>query len=188
MAIFRVKARKPAGQDCARCGFDLTGLPSRHYCPECGLRFDLESRFIQFKAKAESERQLGYGFFLLVAFWLVAYKQPQLLRDPGLYNISIIILLLLVPDLYRIMFWKRHTVVAISLDEVCIEPPNAKPIFFSWNVIERASYNRYRGTCVLLNKSGRIVWKLKSSMVGGRRNAKQCVAEINHVAKLAQAG
>lgn len=184
----RIGPGKQSGSCCARCGFDLAGLPSRHRCPECGLRYDPESRFFQFKAKAESERQLGYGFFLLVAIWLVAYKQPQLLRDPGLYKISIIILLLLVPDLYRIMLWKRHTVVAISLDEVCIEQPNAEPIFFSWNVIEKASYNRYRGTCVLLNKSSRIVWKLKSNMVGGRRNAKQCVAEINRVAKLAQAG
>ena len=27
---------------CSRCKYDLTGLPSRGFCPECGQRYDIE--------------------------------------------------------------------------------------------------------------------------------------------------
>ena len=32
--------QQPVLKKCARCGYSLRGLPSRHACPECGLRYD----------------------------------------------------------------------------------------------------------------------------------------------------
>ncbi|MCP4246338.1 MAG: hypothetical protein GY778_04745 [bacterium] len=31
---------KPVFAKCVRCGYSLRGLPARHACPECGLRYD----------------------------------------------------------------------------------------------------------------------------------------------------
>ena len=33
---------------CPRCSYDLTGLPDKHQCPECGLSYDRDSEVILF--------------------------------------------------------------------------------------------------------------------------------------------
>jgi len=37
---FRRRLRKDHGYLCTECGYRLTGLPSAHACPECGLAFE----------------------------------------------------------------------------------------------------------------------------------------------------
>lgn len=39
-----MKAQPLTAKICHRCGYDLSGLPEDHRCPECGLRYDADTR------------------------------------------------------------------------------------------------------------------------------------------------
>lgn len=69
----------PVFRTCVRCGYSLRGLPTRHVCPECGLRYDERCALY----RATNPRQV-------LALWLMIFGGGWVVLEflPGLFNME----------------------------------------------------------------------------------------------------
>jgi predicted RNA-binding Zn-ribbon protein involved in translation (DUF1610 family) len=85
IAVMASQRTEPGGQrspvfgHCARCGYSLRGLPAKHACPECGLRFDERCELY----RAKNPKQVA-------VLWLVILGGgwPSLRNVPHLANLG----------------------------------------------------------------------------------------------------
>lgn len=144
--IERGSSRPPAPpliEDCPQCGYDLTGLPSEHNCPECGLAYDNQTRVWRQRNAIGQWFAIG-GIVLGVTATLLILRR----YEPALF-LSVSGLVILLLGLIR---WR----VAASSPFVMISGRGLsfrrrwRTKHFPWNEV---SYVRRSGTAVVVKRS-----------------------------------
>ncbi len=152
---------------CLGCGYDLTGLPSRHRCPECGLHYDHTSRWLFADHRPRGPvwflPEICLGLATLSALvggltgvrGMVTVRPDLLLRAVGLLGMSLMVLVVgLAVNKTVLSRFRRarergggehrgHYVVADDSGVVVAGPP-ATRVRIPWQTIGRAEYDPTR--------------------------------------------
>lgn len=97
----------PMYDQCHQCGYDLTGLPRRGVCPECGRRYDTAVRS---HGHARHEpfllrhiKPIGLGAFAL--FILVCGGALSLASDKPMGVVMLTLVIAAVPAFGAFVYW-----------------------------------------------------------------------------------
>ncbi|MCG3129688.1 MAG: hypothetical protein FLDDKLPJ_00423 [Phycisphaerae bacterium] len=125
-----MKGNPPAAKTCHRCGYDLSGLPEDYRCPECGLRYDADTR-----SWRPSEPWIASVVMMGVAGYLGLHVLA--LRGGLVFLVSraVIIVMLLV---LAAISWRRHRkgiLVAVHPEGVFVRDHFCEE-FLDWASIE----------------------------------------------------
>lgn len=166
-------------RQCAKCDYDLTGLPQEHICPECGFYYDVYSTSIRLKARRENWIALIMGLTYFCYF--VGLRQRGPLRMPGWFLVLFSIVFVGM-FLFRLrksqtvadrMIFTRAGFVLYSTISTSIPVP--------WSVIKSASCSWVDGALCILRTDDQGPMKISHRLLGGVRIAKRCAAEINRL-------
>jgi hypothetical protein len=146
---------------CPRCDYPLTGLPEEHACPECGLRYDKNSRIYRLRRRSVylDMAILGFGIYALLTLF-------RLQNVAGIWRgLSILLLSAYCVGmawvayiLYRAQRLGHH--VATTCDGLLLHLPGAKLRIFEWSNISRVEPTRAALGAILFIRDQRVVMNL----------------------------
>lgn len=146
---------------CPRCEYALTGLPEEHACPECGLRYDKNSRIYRLRRRSVYVDMaiLGFGIYALLTLF-------PLQNVVGVWRgVSILLL-----SAYCVgMAWVAYAVyraqrlghyVATSCDGLLLHLPGSKLRILEWSNISRVEPMRAGLGAILFIRDARVAMNL----------------------------
>lgn len=169
--------------NCPACGYDLTGLPEEHRCPECGFVYDAHTIVIDFRLPRALAWQMAYVAAWVAWAWFLFWRHAVDARWIVAAVLASAVLLL----------WRYHQLnVASSKSGRCIlckggiaiERPREESWHETWVEFDRSHIGLVQGRLRIWNKQGRIVFDAPYRHFGSYKNAKRCAREINRLAKV----
>lgn len=129
---------------CARCGYDLAGLPATHTCPECGTRYD--THCVRFQPDNQKET-LVVWFAILGGGWINLHNLPTLARldtasawDTFLAFAAVAYVVIAgIGVIYLYRRYQRGFHVSITADGIALNLPALRRDFFPWSEIRGAT-------------------------------------------------
>jgi hypothetical protein len=141
---------------CPRCDYPLTGLPEEHACPECGLRYDQNSRI--YRQRGDAVYGLlgglmggGWGFFQMLHAYRVSSGWERLL----LFLVLCALMISLAWLAHYIYRQKRGRYIAAVADGVLLGHYRLRPRLIPWSNISRVERMRAISGAVLFIRDKR---------------------------------
>lgn len=161
---------------CPRCGYDLTGLPEVHTCPECGLEYDPHCRVMRSDVRRFEYKQLLFGGALLamIAIVAIAYGVPHV--DAWLLTVIGVGMLASIWRLARGA--GRSYELTINRRGVQFDHPGLPDRVIAWDEIGEAGYSWVRGRFYLRARDGTMLFTCGRMRLGGAREARRCADAI----------
>jgi len=164
---------------CPRCGYDLTGLPVVHRCPECGIDYDPYMKVITLPVRRREYRQLKYGVILLLMVGHYAYSTGV---GEDVYVLFGLVIAAMLPAIYRLSTESSgwHYLIidkgGIRVDSTAL---GARTI--PWQSIGKAKYGWLTGKFLVYARDGTHLLTHQNNRLGSPRLARRCAAEINRL-------
>lgn len=205
----RSDGKHPLRVPCQGCGYNLMGLPSRHRCPECGLKYDHASRWLFADSRPQIVLWCSPKTFLVFAtlpslagivigLYGIRTGQPHLFMST--INMCLVSLGLLVvgfPLCSAILTYSRnasdrgghkhhrHFVIADG-SGIVVAGPGATRTRIPWQMIARAEYEPTQNRLTILDAHGEILLthKFAWSNSVSRIRLQACALEISRLAYL----
>lgn len=164
---------------CPRCDYDLTGLPPRHICPECGCQYDEHSILIRLKGRRLYFRN-AVPLCLFLALGLGAKSRQGGISREAVISVTGLLILVLVDTFWRFQM-RGHYPVAMLLDRAGVEliTPGQEPMRWPWPDILRADVSWMLGRFRLIGRKKKSLISRRYQNLGGLKLTRQCAAEIN---------
>ncbi|MCO6435760.1 MAG: hypothetical protein J5J06_01580 [Phycisphaerae bacterium] len=135
---------KPAFECCVRCRYSLKGLPARHACPECGLRFDEKCALY----RATNARQvLILWCVILGGGWVSLRNLPAFFKSGrlsawdavGAIAAALWIVFVVVGVLFVFRRYRQGYKVAVMTDGLIVHLPGFSENLVPWKDVLSAS-------------------------------------------------
>jgi len=161
---------------CLWCGYDLTGLPDYHACPECGLAYDPQATAIEL---AQQFHPLAATFFAAafaaLVFALTLSKQPQWVEVFVLVAAGAFVF----PMLGRMWLGTgRNDRLILNRNGLNYCPRSGASRTMPWPNVAEVQAGVSNGSLVVLDPAGEQLLKLRAARLGGPKHVKPAIAEI----------
>jgi hypothetical protein len=174
---------------CPACGYELSGLPEWHTCPECGVPYDPHSKIYNVTDAGKHLHQIGLavllGVMALIAF-LPQFRSGHMhLKD--LLDYWAILLVLSLGSIYRLMRSAGGPCrVVASHQGIRFDHPGAKPLDVSWRQFCSARFGRLTTSLNIWDQRGRQLLRRQDRYIGTPATRRKLAAELNELAKVYQ--
>lgn len=190
--------RRGASDRCIRCGYPLRGLPVRHACPDCGLRYD-EHSVVYHAVNQHTAMLLGLVIFLAGPSLVPNLRHLGDLGAASAFDrvMSLIALVWVASAGYCLrLVWRSYTrgfAVAVLPDGLIVRMPESPELLIPWDdirsvrIIERPM--RKQQVAIVKRKSAICGIRIGdlANVFPNREVAEQFVAEVQRRVEAAHA-
>lgn len=139
----------PVFKKCARCDYSLRGLPTKHACPECGLRFDERCELYRV---TNPKKILAVWILIITGGWSVLRQLPHiahfaaasLWQQIGALAAVVWFFFVGLFIWHMVKRYRRGFAVAVTADGLIVRLPGFNDDLIPWASIGGASVKKTR--------------------------------------------
>lgn len=162
---------------CARCGYDLRGLPNVHTCPECGCAFDKTCEFHVAPRMSTLQFAVLVGFCALAVLTLSAAPMPQARLAKGIMITAYAGLALACCLSFMLPNQRKAVVGAFG---VLFVGRRGRVKSFEWDEITVATLTRLDGVVRIRGSAATVLWRSHYTVFGTYARAMAFVESVNY--------
>jgi hypothetical protein len=142
--------------ECPKCGYDLTGLPAPHRCPECGFKYDEQMRAFRLR------RGINVGAVIagaLLAAWFLIRLLYALRRGDwaGVEGSAILLAPIVCWQILLVLLRGRTRTVLVTDESVIVRRGRNELLRISRGQIWCAEYSNLGGEITFQDRDGRRI-------------------------------
>lgn len=164
-------------RECPRCQYDLTGLPEKHTCPECGLEYDPHAVYVRLSLHTRPWNQVVMGVALIAA--AVFFPRPGLRWKENLPLILLIIVAML-PAILRLLTSSGKGYLILNRSGFAMVDDRMRTTTIAWHELRGVRCNWITGNLVVMGPSSTGL-VFPSWQFDGFFNARRLAREIRQL-------
>lgn len=183
-------------RSCPNCGYDLSGLPAKHRCPECGFLYDPHAVVIELHGKRFRGGDiyglialLGGALFVAILFVGGPATRSNVLNDDApLWSVILKscagVIWAVTGLVAAVRSWRRWGAQqALWINEQGLQfiDPDLPSDLIPWKRIDHAECDNLSDALLIKDEDGREIFSASSRLVGLRPHVEHCVEQINEL-------
>lgn len=162
---------------CPRCHYPFLGLPEAHACPECGLDYDSNMKYIRLPLHVQKWAALGLSIFLIVMISVGVIAFGVTKKD--VWVLLILFAFLVVSVTRFLKSGSDGAELIINRKGVHLTHPRHGERQIEWSRIASARCNWITGHLKVVDHADRTILFLSRRDLGGHVLARECAICIN---------
>ncbi len=162
---------------CPRCHYPFLGLPEKHACPECGLDYDVDMRYLRFPQRAQ--RWVRFVCSMIFIFMIAAAIGEDGVTQKNMGPLIVLcgVFALVVVRFLRLKSGSAELIINMTGIELNHSRKGHHRI--AWSRVNSARCNWFLGNLVVIGHENQTLLSVNRRELGGRLLVRDCVDYMN---------